>query len=345
MYKRFVLAGVIITCPVRGHHRLRRAAGDRRRGSRSSSATRRRSIRRSRQLLADVAPGKPQTILVIGDDRRKAEALQKHPPPTRSDTMILVRLDPHQRATALMSLPRDLRRRHPRPRAPEAQRRLRLRRGPPDAAHRPRPAEDPDPPLRAGHLLGLPRGRRPARLRLRRRRPQVLQRQQPAQRRRRALRGDRRRRRLPAAVRRGRAELRALPPPRQRPHPRRAPAVVPGRGQEPDRHRQRLLRPQGAAADLRAVGAHRHRLAQRDPLAPAARGRVGRQADPGGPVPGPGRRRRLGQRRHRRPARSSARSRASWPPARRRARAARRSPRRPSAASAAAGASRARSRA
>ena len=39
-----------------------------------------------------------------------------------------------------MSLPRDLRRRHPRPRAPEAQRRLRLRRGPPDAAHRPRPA-------------------------------------------------------------------------------------------------------------------------------------------------------------------------------------------------------------
>jgi LCP family protein required for cell wall assembly len=59
-------------------------------------------------LLADVAPGKPQTILVIGDDRRKAEALQKHPPPTRSDTMILVRLDPSKGATALMSLPRDL---------------------------------------------------------------------------------------------------------------------------------------------------------------------------------------------------------------------------------------------
>jgi LCP family protein required for cell wall assembly len=59
-------------------------------------------------LLADVEPGKPQTILVIGDDRRKAEALQKHPPPTRSDTMILVRLDPSKGATALMSLPRDL---------------------------------------------------------------------------------------------------------------------------------------------------------------------------------------------------------------------------------------------
>jgi LCP family protein required for cell wall assembly len=59
-------------------------------------------------VLADVEPGKPQTILVIGDDRRKAEALQKHPPPTRSDTMLLVRLDPSKGATALMSLPRDL---------------------------------------------------------------------------------------------------------------------------------------------------------------------------------------------------------------------------------------------
>jgi polyisoprenyl-teichoic acid--peptidoglycan teichoic acid transferase len=61
-----------------------------------------------KELLAGVKPGKPQTILVIGDDRRKQEALSKHPPPTRSDTMILVRLDPSKGATALMSLPRDL---------------------------------------------------------------------------------------------------------------------------------------------------------------------------------------------------------------------------------------------
>jgi polyisoprenyl-teichoic acid--peptidoglycan teichoic acid transferase len=61
-----------------------------------------------KELLAGVKPGKPQTILVIGDDRRKKEALKKHPPPTRSDTMILVRLDPSKGATALMSLPRDL---------------------------------------------------------------------------------------------------------------------------------------------------------------------------------------------------------------------------------------------
>jgi LCP family protein required for cell wall assembly len=65
-------------------------------------------------LLADVQPGKAQTILMIGDDRRKSEVVDsrgrelKDPPPTRSDTMILVRLDPSKGATALMSLPRDL---------------------------------------------------------------------------------------------------------------------------------------------------------------------------------------------------------------------------------------------
>jgi polyisoprenyl-teichoic acid--peptidoglycan teichoic acid transferase len=56
--------------------------------------------------LQHVAPGKPQTILVIGDDRRKIDVQQHNP--TRSDTMILVRLDPKRGATAMMSLPRDL---------------------------------------------------------------------------------------------------------------------------------------------------------------------------------------------------------------------------------------------
>jgi polyisoprenyl-teichoic acid--peptidoglycan teichoic acid transferase len=59
-----------------------------------------------RKQLQDVAPGKPQTILVIGDDRRKIDVRQGNP--TRSDTMILVRLDPKKGATAMMSLPRDL---------------------------------------------------------------------------------------------------------------------------------------------------------------------------------------------------------------------------------------------
>jgi LCP family protein required for cell wall assembly len=57
-------------------------------------------------LLENVASGKAQTILVIGDDRRKADV--EAGDPTRSDTMILVRLDPRKGATAMMSLPRDL---------------------------------------------------------------------------------------------------------------------------------------------------------------------------------------------------------------------------------------------
>jgi polyisoprenyl-teichoic acid--peptidoglycan teichoic acid transferase len=66
-------------------------------------------------LLANVEPGKPQTVLIIGDDRRWADThdangkLLKKPAPTRSDTMILVHLDPSRGATAIMSLPRDLR--------------------------------------------------------------------------------------------------------------------------------------------------------------------------------------------------------------------------------------------
>jgi LCP family protein required for cell wall assembly len=59
-----------------------------------------------RSQLNHVAAGKPQTILVIGDDRRKIDVRQGNP--TRSDTMILVRLDPKKGATAMMSLPRDL---------------------------------------------------------------------------------------------------------------------------------------------------------------------------------------------------------------------------------------------
>jgi LCP family protein required for cell wall assembly len=107
MYKRFALAGVIImslaaaTVASAVLLEVKEAVDIFRRSTTPLDP-------QVKQLLADVAPGKPQTILVIGDDRRKAEALQKHPPPTRSDTMILVRLDPSKGATALMSLPRDL---------------------------------------------------------------------------------------------------------------------------------------------------------------------------------------------------------------------------------------------
>jgi LCP family protein required for cell wall assembly len=56
--------------------------------------------------LADVEAGKPQTIMLLGSDRRYADIKAKNP--VRSDTIILVRLDPGRGATAVLSIPRDL---------------------------------------------------------------------------------------------------------------------------------------------------------------------------------------------------------------------------------------------
>ena len=58
-------------------------------------------------------PGKPQTILVLGSDRRWSDLKKNNPllaqsNPARSDTILLIRLDPDQKATAVMSIPRDL---------------------------------------------------------------------------------------------------------------------------------------------------------------------------------------------------------------------------------------------
>ena len=58
--------------------------------------------------IAITEPGKPQTIMLIGSDERNKTANDAGGG-ARSDTIILVRLDPDKEATALMSLPRDLR--------------------------------------------------------------------------------------------------------------------------------------------------------------------------------------------------------------------------------------------
>jgi polyisoprenyl-teichoic acid--peptidoglycan teichoic acid transferase len=57
-------------------------------------------------VLDDVPAGKPQTVLVLGSDRRYVDKKEKNP--VRSDTMMLVRLDPSKGATAVLSIPRDL---------------------------------------------------------------------------------------------------------------------------------------------------------------------------------------------------------------------------------------------
>jgi LCP family protein required for cell wall assembly len=52
--------------------------------------------------LASVDGGSPQNILILGSDKRPGD------PSARSDTALLIRLDPDQDAIALFSLPRDL---------------------------------------------------------------------------------------------------------------------------------------------------------------------------------------------------------------------------------------------
>jgi polyisoprenyl-teichoic acid--peptidoglycan teichoic acid transferase len=62
------------------------------------------------ESLAQAESGQPQTIMLLGSDER-ADSPQTDPGEfgdPRSDTVILVRLDPAKGATALMSLPRDL---------------------------------------------------------------------------------------------------------------------------------------------------------------------------------------------------------------------------------------------
>jgi LCP family protein required for cell wall assembly len=63
--------------------------------------------------ITEAKPGKPQTILVLGSDRRWSDVKKNNPAlsrsvPARSDTILLIRMDPRQEATAVLSIPRDL---------------------------------------------------------------------------------------------------------------------------------------------------------------------------------------------------------------------------------------------
>jgi LCP family protein required for cell wall assembly len=64
-------------------------------------------LKLGKNTLAQTDPGKPQTLLILGSDVRpkvNAEGASG----ARSDTIMLVRLNPDKEATAIMSLPRDL---------------------------------------------------------------------------------------------------------------------------------------------------------------------------------------------------------------------------------------------
>jgi LCP family protein required for cell wall assembly len=58
------------------------------------------------KALADNEPGEPENILILGSDKRAGAEFEEDP--GRSDTTILLRIDPGQDRIAAMSIPRDL---------------------------------------------------------------------------------------------------------------------------------------------------------------------------------------------------------------------------------------------
>ena len=194
--------------------------------------------------------GKPQTLMILGSDQRYGDKKLGLKP--RSDTIILVRLDPDKEATAVMSIPRDLK------------------------VDIPGYGTDK---INAAYELGGPRLTRqdgqeavldarqavqdqPRRQRRLRRLPQGVNyigcvyvdidrdyfNDNSGGR---ELRDDRHRPRLPEAQGPGRARLRPLPPRRQRPRARRAPAGLPA----PAAQRGRRAQAARATAAARAAGA------------------------------------------------------------------------------------------
>ena len=159
-----------------------------------------------KNVLDEVPAGDPQTILLLGSDRRYGDG--KGNPP-RSDTIIVVRLDPDKKATAVMSLPRDLKVTIPGHGTDKINGAYHAG-GPKLTVKTVRiPARHPDPPRHQRELRRLRARGQPPRLRLRRRRPASTSTTTRAAE---NYAIDRPQGGLPEALRPGRAGLRALPP-------------------------------------------------------------------------------------------------------------------------------------
>jgi LCP family protein required for cell wall assembly len=106
MYKRFALAGVLITLLTAGAVASAGLLEVKDLVTVIKEESQGHTIPGLKGALDDVPAGKPQTILVLGSDRRFVDIKKDNP--ARSDTMMLVRLDPSKEATAVMNIPRDL---------------------------------------------------------------------------------------------------------------------------------------------------------------------------------------------------------------------------------------------
>jgi polyisoprenyl-teichoic acid--peptidoglycan teichoic acid transferase len=66
-------------------------------------------INAPKSVIAEAYGGSPQTFLLIGSDKRpKSKSAFDRANPPHSDTLLLVRLDPNQGQTSVLSIPRDL---------------------------------------------------------------------------------------------------------------------------------------------------------------------------------------------------------------------------------------------
>jgi polyisoprenyl-teichoic acid--peptidoglycan teichoic acid transferase len=69
------------------------------------------NVHKQLKLGADLAvtnPGSPQTLMLLGSDRRPKDSGDPAAGGARSDTIMLIRLNPQKNAITMMSLPRDL---------------------------------------------------------------------------------------------------------------------------------------------------------------------------------------------------------------------------------------------
>ena len=107
MWKRFLIAGVLIVAAQR--RRDRDVALNTVSGIAAEVFPTLNQINAPKGVVTPEYSGGPQTFLILGSDRRAAsrDSYDRTNPP-HSDTILLVRFDPEQGQTSVLSIPRDL---------------------------------------------------------------------------------------------------------------------------------------------------------------------------------------------------------------------------------------------
>jgi polyisoprenyl-teichoic acid--peptidoglycan teichoic acid transferase len=107
MWKRFLIAAVLIVALAGGATAT--VALNEVGGIAKEVFPKVNEIKVSAKVVTPVYSGGPQTFLILGSDRRvgSKDAYDREDPP-HSDTILLVRFDPNQEQTSVLSIPRDL---------------------------------------------------------------------------------------------------------------------------------------------------------------------------------------------------------------------------------------------